>query len=213
MNKDLLKTGTTTIGIVCSDGIVLAADKRATAGNFIAQSNIVKVQKVSDFAAMTFSGLVSDAQLGHKLIKAESELIKIRKQRQPYIKEIASIAASISYNKIRQPSTVQSIVGFMIGGYDEKNQFKLFNVGIDGSLADHDDYNSTGSGSVFAFGVLESKYKKGMSVDEGVELAFDAVNTAMQRDNASGNGVDIIKITKDGVEHVLTKKLNTRLEL
>ncbi|MFA6088539.1 MAG: proteasome subunit beta [Candidatus Woesearchaeota archaeon] len=212
MDQNLLKTGTTTVGIVCKDGIVLAADKRSTAGHMIANTKQVKIIQITKFTASTQSGLVSDAQLLTKVSKAESALIKIRKQREPKVKEVASIMSSLSYHNIRQSSMVQGIVGFMVGGYDESG-FHLYDVGIDGSLTEYNNFNSTGSGSLFAYGVLESKYKEGLSVEEGMKLAFEAVNTAIQKDSASGNGIDIIKITKEkGYEHVLTKQLNTKLE-
>jgi proteasome beta subunit len=213
LRDDLLKTGTTTIGIVCKDGIVLAADKRSTAGHLIANTKQVKINQITVFIGATHSGLVSDAQLLTKVAKAESSLIKIRKQREPTVKEVASIMASLSYHNIRQPSVVQGIVGFMVGGYDNSG-FHLFDIGIDGSVTEFSTFWSDGSGSVFALGVLESKYKENMSIEDGVKLAFDAVNTAMQRDSASGNGIDIVKITKEnGFEAVLTKQLNTKLEL
>jgi proteasome beta subunit len=210
-NQELLKTGTTTVGIVCKDGIVLAADKRSTAGHMIANTRVTKVSEITKFTGSTMSGLVSDAQLLTKIAKAESALIKIRKQREPKVKEVASIMASLSYNNIRQ-SMIQGIVGFMVGGCDDTG-FHLYDVGIDGSLSEYTTYWSTGSGSLFAMGVLESKYKEGMTVEEGIKLAFESVNVAMQKDSASGNGIDVIKITKDkGFEHVLTKILNTKLE-
>lgn len=212
MREDLLKTGTTTVGIVCKDGIVLAADKRTTAGHMIANTKTVKINEITKFTGATMSGLVSDAQLLTKIAKAESSLIKIRKQREPKVKEVASIMASLSYNNIRQ-SMIQGIVGFMVGGWDDTG-YHLFDVGIDGSLSEYTTYWSTGSGSVFAMGVLESKYKESITVEEAVKIAFESVNVAMQKDNASGNGIDIFKITKDkGFEHVLTKQLNTRLEM
>lgn len=208
-----MKTGTTTVGIVCKDGIVLAADKRSTAGNMIVNTKQAKIKEITRFVASTQSGLVSDAQLLTKVAKAESALIRIRKQREPTVKEVASIMASLSYQHIRQPM-VAGIVGFMIGGYDTDKEYQLFNIGIDGSLTEYDTFDATGSGSVFAFGVLESRYQQGISSEEGVKLALDAINAAIQKDNASGNGIDIIKITKEnGFEHVVTKMLNTRLVL
>lgn len=212
MREDLLKTGTTTVGIVCKDGVVLAADKRSTAGHLIANTKQVKVAQITEFIGATHSGLVSDAQLLTKVARAESSLIKIRKQREPTVKEAASIMASLSYHNIRQPSVIQGIVGFMVGGYDHSG-YHLFDIGIDGSVTEFNTFWSDGSGSVFALGVLESRFKENIGVEEGVKLAFDAVVTAMQRDSASGNGIDIFKITKEkGFEHVLTKQLNTRME-
>lgn len=212
MKQDLLKTGTTTVGIVCKDGVILAADKRSTMGSMIASGNQEKVKQITNFVGSTQSGVVSAAQNGTKLAKAESSLIKIRKQREPTVKEVASIMASISYNQIRS-SGIGDYVGFMIGGYDEKEGNQIYNIGMDGSLTRFKNFDATGSGSIFAYGVLEADYKEGISVKEGAELAIKAINSAIQRDTASGNGVDVYKITKEGgFEHVTTKMLNTRLD-
>lgn len=207
----LMKTGTTTLGLVCKDGIILAADKRVSAGYMIASKKFKKILPIADNMAVTIAGLVSDAQLLSKLIKAEVKLKDIQTGRKSTVEESANLLAGIVYSNIRKMSMVPGIVGFLLGGKDNKG-YHLFNLGIDGSLTEVDDYTSDGSGSIFAIGVLETLYKKGMSIDEGIKVALKSMNAALQRDMATGNGVDIITITEQGVKTVLEKEIDYRIE-
>ncbi len=204
--NNLQKTGTTTIGIVCKDGIVLAADKRVSGGYRIMHKSFEKVHIISDNMAITMAGLVSDAQLLTKLIKAEIRLKKIRTDREVTVKEGANLLAGMVYNNIRTPSMIQSIVGFLVGGKDNLG-FHLYELGVDGSVSKYEDYTSDGSGSDLALGVLEAMYKKGLSVNDGVQLALKALNSSMQRDMPTGNGYDVVTITDKGVSKIMTKQL------
>ena len=206
-HEDKIKTGTTTLGIVCKDGVVLAADKRATAGNFIANKTTEKVFPVADNIAITIAGLVSDAQMLSKVFRAELKLRHLRSGEELNVKAAANLLAGMSYENIRKMSMVPGIVGFLLAGKDNTGYY-LYEIGVDGSIFQQESFVSDGSGSVFAYGVLESSYKEGMSVDEGVELARKTVKTAMSRDSASGDGYDIYKIASDGLSHVETVKLS-----
>ena len=211
MESKELKTGTTTIGMVCKDGLVLAADKRATSGYLISYKKFDKIISVTDSIAVTVAGTVSDVQLLVKYLKAELRLKDIRTGRETTVKESASLLANFVYNNIRKFSIIPGISHFIVGGKDSSG-FHLYDLSPDGSIVEIDDYISSGSGSVMVFGVLETLYKKGMSVEEGVKLAAKGINAAVQRDIASGNGIDIVAITKDGVKKVFSKELEMRIE-
>ncbi len=202
--------GTTTIGLVCKDGIILAADKRATAG-FIVDKRAKKIHAITDSMAVAMAGLVSDAQLLIKLIKAELKLKDLHTGRYSNVREAANLLAGMLYANIRRMSMVPGIVGFLLGGRDQEG-FHLYDLGVDGSVTKSEDYVSDGSGSVFAIGVLESSYKKGMNVDEGIKLAVKAINAALQRDYNTGNGIAVVTITDAGLRTVLEKELNERIE-
>ena len=207
-----IKTGTTTIGLVCKDGIVLAADKRATSGYLIAWKKFDKIVQITDNVAVTVAGTVSDVQLLTKYLKAELKLKDIRTGRETTVKEAASLLANFVYNNIRKLSMIPGISHFIVGGKDSSG-FHLHDLSPDGSIVEVDDYISSGSGSVMAFGVLETLYKKGLSVDEGVKLAAKGINAAVQRDIASGNGIDIVTITKDGIKKVFSKEFEIKIEV
>lgn len=209
--KKITKTGTTTVGIVCKDGIILAADKRATMGNFIAGKNVDKIFQIDDTIGITIAGMVSDAQLLVKLIKAELKLKKVRTDTKILVKEAVNLLASFSYSNLRKMSMVPGIVGFVVGGKDNDG-YHLYNIDVAGGMTQEDDYTSDGSGSVFAYGVFETLYKKGMSIEEGVKLAIKALNAALQRDSASGSGFDVITITDKGYTKILTKELTVKVE-
>ena len=201
-----MKTGTTTIAVVCKDGIVLGADRRMTMGYMIAGRKFEKISILNEDTALTMAGLVSDAKLLTKIIKAQVRLDSIRRGKKPNTKEIANLLASLVYGNIRKFSTIQGIVGFMLAGRDDKG-YHLYDVGVDGSVSPQDEYYSEGSGSEFAIGVLESGYNKDLSVDEGIKLVLKSLNSALQRDTASGSGYDIVTITKDGAKKVIEKEL------
>ena len=207
-----LKTGTTTIGLVCKDGLVLAADKRATSGYLIAWKKFDKIVNITENIAVTVAGTVSDVQLLTKYLKAELKLKDIRTGRETSVKEAANLLANFVYSNIRKLSLIPGISHFIIGGKDSAG-FHLYDLSPDGSIVEVDDYISSGSGSVMAFGVLETLYKKGLSVEEGVKLAAKGINAAVQRDIASGNGVDIVSITKDGIKKVFSKEIEYRIEV
>ncbi len=207
-----LKTGTTTVGIVCKDGLVLAADKRATAGHMIADKRTKKIYKISDDMVITMAGSVSDAQLLTKLIKAEIKLKEIRTGKKPNVKESANLLAGMVYENIRKFSLIPGISHFILGGKDATGYY-LYDVYADGSLTKCDDFISSGSGSVFAFGVLETMYKPDITVEDGIKLIVKCVNAALQRDSASGNGINIVTITNEGAKEYLEQEIVNKVQL
>ncbi|HIH39528.1 TPA: proteasome subunit beta [Candidatus Woesearchaeota archaeon] len=211
MNEQKLKTGTTTIGIVCSDGIILAADKRMTAGNFIADRETEKVVPIVDDIAVTTAGTVSEIQRLVKLLRAELKLLEVRTTRKVTVKEAANLLTTMNYYGIRQMGE-WALAAFLVAGKDI-NGFSLFDVSPDGVIKKHDKYTADGSGMVFALPIIESKWKKGINIQEGIKLAVEAINAAQLRDNASGSGFDVWTITQDGLKKVLTKDLTMKAEV
>lgn len=212
LRSKLVKSGTTTLGIICKDGVILAADRRATAEHFIAHKHIEKIVPITDNVAVTTAGLVSDIQLISKLTKAELKLKRIRTKLKPTVKEAANLFATILYHNIRKFSPILGIAAFIVGGVDD-NGFWLYDAAPDGAALEYKDYVSTGSGSILAYGVLESQYNPNITVKEGVKLAIKAVNTALQRDSASGSGIDVVAITRDGVKKVYEEELKQALSV
>src|SRR3989338_5731795 len=206
-----LKTGTTTMAIVCKDGLVLAADRRATAGTFIVNKNITKIHEISENMVLTMAGSVSDVQLLIKFVKAELRLKKVRSRRDMTVKETANLLAGMVYSNIRRFSVIPGISQFILGGRDNEG-LHVYDIYPDGSVTEVTDYVSSGSGSVMAYGVLETLYKENISVEEGVKIAFKALNAAIQRDSASGSGFDIMTVTSKGLKHVVGKQIEKKVE-
>lgn len=208
--KDIMKTGTTTVGIVCKDGIVLAADKRATAGNLIADGKTEKIHNVSDDIAVTMAGTASDGQMLVRLARAEVRLKKIRTCQNVSVKEAANLMARMVYNNIRKMSMIPGISHFVMGGRDNTGYY-LYDIFPDGTISPCEKYISSGSGSVMAYGVLETLYNPEMTVEEGVELARKCVKAAVSRDTASGNGFDVVTITNKGAKKIISETIEVNL--
>ncbi|MBI2667665.1 proteasome subunit beta [Candidatus Woesearchaeota archaeon] len=204
--KEILQSGTTTLGIVCKEGIVLAADRRATlGGRIVAHKKTQKIAVLNDEMAVTWAGSVSDVQLLTKIIKAQIRLIELRRNKKLKVKEVANLLGSLLYSNMRQ--FFSGVAAFLLAGKDDQGTF-LYELGPDGSVMSHDDYVTDGSGMMYATGVLEANYKKDIPIVEGIRLGVKAVNASMQRDAASGNGIDVYTITKDGVKKVFEKEVN-----
>lgn len=196
MDEKNLKKGTTTVGITCKDGIVLAADKRATMGHLIANKDVEKVMQVTDRIFLTIAGAVGDAQMIVKYIRSEMKHYEISKQKKPSVKVCASLTSHILFSG--RMSFTPYLVQFILAGRDDKG-YHLFSLDMGGSVL-KDNYTSTGSGSPIAFGVLEDNYKDGLSVNEGVKLAVRAVSAAIRRGVFTGEGVDVYVITDAGLK-------------
>ena len=182
--------GTTTVGLIASDHVVLAADKRATAGTLIASRSVKKIVKLTSYSAMTISGLVADAQALADMIREESRYYQLTTGKPLSVRGIATLLSNMLFYNKYFPYIVQLIVG----GYDTKP--RLYTLDLYGSITE-DLYTATGSGSPVAYGVLEDGYREDISLDEAIELARKAIRSAILRDSATGDGIDIVVIGKN----------------
>ncbi|MCD6512789.1 MAG: archaeal proteasome endopeptidase complex subunit beta [Thermoplasmata archaeon] len=198
------KKGTTTVGIVCKEGVVAAAEHRATMGTMIAHKVAKKLYKIDEHLVMTTAGLVGDAQILARYLKAEVELYSLEREEKIPVGGAATLMANILNKTKFAPYYVQLIVA----GVDASGPH-VYSLDAAGGAIE-DIYTSTGSGSQFVFGVLEDNYKEGMSVDEGVDLAIRAISAAMKRDSASGNGIDVVVITKKGYKELSSEEIEER---
>lgn len=192
MTDDKYLKGTTTVGIVCNDGVVMATEQRATMGHLIASKTAKKIYQIDDFAAMTTAGSVGDAQQIVRIISVESKLYKMRRKESMTIKGLTTLLSNLLSGQRYYPLMVQ----LLVGGYD-KHGPELYSIDALGGNIDEKRVVATGSGSPIAYGVLEDRYKENMTTDEGVELAVRALHNAMKRDSASGDGIDVVVITKN----------------
>lgn len=199
-----VKTGTTTLGLVCKDGVVLASERRATMGTLIAHKTTKKVFKLDDNMGLTTAGLVGDLQLLARYITAEVELYKLKKNGPMTVKAVSTLTANILSGRRYFPYWVQLI----IGGVDEEGSH-VYSLDMAGGNIP-DKYVTSGSGSPYVYGVLEDNYKDGLDVKEGVDLAIRAITAAMKRDAASGDGIDVVTITKKGYSEIGDKDIEKR---
>ncbi|MCD6473592.1 MAG: archaeal proteasome endopeptidase complex subunit beta [Thermoplasmata archaeon] len=198
------KKGTTTLSLVCKDSVVAAAEHRATMNTMIAHKVAKKIYKIDEHMLLTTAGLVGDAQVLARYLRAEAELYKMEREEKMPVEGAATLMANILNQRKFYPYYVQLIVAGVDG--DGPHVFSLDAAG--GAI--EDIYTSTGSGSPYVFGVLEDNYKEGMSVDEGIDLAIKAMTAAMKRDSASGNGMDIVVITPKEYRELSQEEIEER---
>jgi len=179
---------TTTVGLTTRDYVVLAADKRATAGAEVYHKRVNKILKINDYTAMTISGLVADAQRIVELARYISKRYELETGRRISISSLANYTGLILQAYLRY---LPFIVQILIGGYD--NEPRLYYLDLLGNITS-EKYMATGSGSPIALGVLEREYREDLDLETAVELAAKAVYTAIQRDGFSGEGVDVVII-------------------
>jgi len=197
--------GTTTIGIVCKDGVVLASESRVTMGNFISSKEGKKIYQIDDLVGMTIAGGVGDAQSLVRTITVEAKLYKMRQGKPMTVGAIATLLSNILNNNRYYPYFVQ----LMIGGFD-KNASSLYSLDAVGGQIEERLASAQGSGSPIAFGVIEDRYSEKISVEEGVDLAIRALSSAMKRDSASGNDMRIVQITAKGYVEVNKDEIDKR---
>lgn len=202
---DDLKKGTTTVGIVCKDGIVMGTEHRATMGTLIAHKGTKKLFKIDDNIALTVAGLVGDAQVLARYLSAEVELYKLKRGMPMSIKASSTLMSNILNGSKYYPYWVQ----LLVGGVDEEGMHVYSIDAAGGSI--RDVYCTTGSGSPYVYGVLEDNFEEGMSTSEGIDLAIRGITAAMKRDSASGNGLDIALITKDGYKEISEDEIKKRM--
>lgn len=188
-----LKTGTTTVGLIAKDCVVLASDQRATMGFLIANKSAQKIFKITNRIGATIAGSVADAQAIMDLLKAEAKLFELQRGRPIRVKAMTRLFSNIMF-QARGGYVLQCLVG----GYDDEGP-QLFYTDYIGSVLP-DKFTATGSGSPVALGVLETEYKEDLPKKKAIEVAVHAVAAAIERDAASGNSILVSIIDKDGYQ-------------
>jgi len=187
-----LKTGTTTVGLVCKDAVVLGTDQRATMSYFVASKTAEKLHQIQEHLWMTIAGSVADAQYLIDVLKAETTLYQLRKEIKIKIRTAGQMLSNVLYQSKMNPYQV----GHILGGVTEEEGPVLLDLGAYGSILP-DKFCSIGSGQNFSYGVLEAKYKDNLSPEEGKEIVKKAITSSIIRDMASGNGIDVVVIHAD----------------
>ena len=197
--EDLTYKGTTTVAIVCQDGVVFGTDTRVTMGFFIAHKYGKKVYKIDEHLGMTIAGVVADAQNVVEILKANVSLYRLDKDRPIPVGAAARLAANLLFS-----SRGALLLQALIGGIDESGPH-IFAIDPLGSVTE-EDCASTGSGSPIAYGLLEDKYRKNLTTKEGISLVVSAVNSAMKRDIGSGDSFDVVVIGKNGYRELTSEE-------
>ena len=187
------KTGTTTVGLATSEGIVMATDMRASlGGRFVSNKDVQKVEQIHPTAALTMAGSVGGAQSFIRSLRAESSLYETRRGEEMSMGALATLAG----NFLRGGPFF--LVSPILGGVDSEGSH-VYSLDPAGGVM-RDDYTCTGSGMQLAYGVLEGEYAEDLTNEEAKTVAARAVKSAVERDTGSGNGVFLAEITDEGVD-------------
>jgi proteasome beta subunit len=200
-----LKSGTTTIGLVCKDGVVLATERRATMGHFIANKTAVKLFRIDQMIGATLAGSIGDAQVIIRYMQAEVALYRLRRGSPVTVQGAATLTSNILNTNRFYPYFAWLIVG----GVDPSGG-RVFSLDAGGGCIE-DRFVSIGSGSPFVYGILEDAWKENPSVSEGIDLSLRGLASAMKRDSASGDGYAVAEITREGYRELESEEIRKRL--
>lgn len=185
--------GATTLGMIFSEGVILASEKRITYGYFVTSKAGKKVFKIADHIGAACAGLVSDMQILIREVEAHSNLYKLDMNRKISVRSAGKIMSNLLFNRRLFPLITQTI----IGGVDAEGP-SIFVLDVLGSLIP-DKYAAVGTGAEIAIGVLEENYRENMNLQEAKEMVMRTIKSAISRDSMSGNGVDLLIITEKGM--------------
>jgi proteasome beta subunit len=197
-----IKKGTTTCALTCKDGVVLAADTRASAGFFIADKHVMKIQKVDRHIGMTMAGGVADAQNLVDIMRYNANIYRLTNKDPIPIKSAARLCSNVLFNQRTFPFFVQMILA---GVGREKEEGQIYNIDLFGSMTS-EKFISTGSGSPVAYGYLETEFKENLTVNDAYKIAIQAIAAAIRRNSGTGDNISAVIIDKDGYRE-LSKEL------
>ena len=191
-------SGTTIVAIKFKNGVLIASDRQTTAGMMVYHKKTQKLHQITDNILIGAAGLVGDIQALVKILQANLKLKYLRSKNEPTAEEAASFLSTLmNYYKWFPFFSEVIIVG------KDNDDYNIYSIDEAGGLEKFDNFTSTGSGMLFALGVLETEYKENMSEEEAKELAKKAILAAIKRDLGSGYGIEIWTLTKEGLKKEL----------
>jgi proteasome beta subunit len=206
--EKIKKTGTTTIGLLFKDGVILGSESKSTMGWLIASKTSQKVYQIDDKIGITTAGGSGDNQALIRILKAEINLYKLTRNTEFTVRAAASLLSNVLSNNRYYPYYVMNI----IGGVD-KDGPHLWSIDAVGGNEEEENFTATGSGSPMAYGVLEDTYKENMSREDAIRVAVRAIRAARERDVMSGGrDIRIVVIDKNGFEYVPVEKIKELLK-
>lgn len=192
--EKMLQSGTTTVGIIIKNGVIMGTESQATAGYTVASKQAQKLFEINKFTAATIAGGVADCLYVVSQVRALSRLKEVEEGEVPEPKYIASITRNILFS-----GRTYFIAMMLVGGYSQREKKgMLYGIDLLGTLYEEDQYMSFGSGSPFSLGVLEADWKPNMTKKAGLDLIKTAISSSRERDAGSGSNFQLCTINKDG---------------
>ena len=194
----IVKSSTTTVGVIVKDGVVVGTESQATAGYTVAAKTAQKLFQINDYTCATISGGVADCQYVINQLQAFSRLKQVEVEKVPEPKYIASITRNILFS-----GRSYYLAMMIIGGYSLKeSKGVLYGVDLLGTLYEEENFLSFGSGSPFSLGVLEADWKPNLTKNQGINLIKTAISSSRERDAGSGYKIQLCTIDKNGFTQV-----------
>ncbi len=183
--------GATVVGISYNNGVILAAEKRVSFGNFVVNKSIKKTFTVTDHVGAACAGMVADMQVLVRQVEALAKIRKLETRREVPPNSVAKLMSVIMFERRYFPLLTQVIVG----GINSKPE--IYTLDPLGSVLP-DDYAAVGTGAEMALGIMDAEFKPNMTEEKAKELAIRAIKSAIQRDSSSGDGIDVLVVSKTG---------------
>ena len=184
--------GATAVGITYNDGVLLAAEKRVSYGNFVVNKNTKKTFNVTDHVGAACAGMVADMQVLVRQVSALSKIRKLETRRNVEPNSVAKLMSVIMFERRYFPLLTQVVVGGVTTGKPE-----IYTLDPLGSVLP-DRYAAVGTGAEMALGVMDAEFNENLDEDKATNLALRSIRSSIQRDSASGDGIDILIINKNG---------------
>ena len=194
MSQEIMVPGACGVAIKCKDGVVLGNDNRATWGYTVTNKSTKKVFKITENIGLAAYGLIGDFQMLVKILRAQANLYELDSGSIISTKSMGKMVSNYLYSRKMFPL----YTNLVIAGMDEDGP-KLYTLDAIGSLIP-EDYGTTGTGMLMSIGILEAEYKPDITVAQGEKLVEKAIKSTIRRDAMSGNGIDILTITKSGAK-------------
>jgi proteasome beta subunit len=204
---DKIMKGTTTIGVVCNDGVVLGADSRASFDTFLASSEAIKIHRIDENLGITIAGGVGDAEYIVKLLSAQNELYKMNEGKVMSPTSATSLLSLI----LQENKMLPFIVQLLVAGMNDTTP-ELYSIDPFGGYIKESKFTATGSGSPVALGYIEDVYKKDRPAQEMAKYVAKAMKIAMKRDTATGDRIHVVTITKSGYKEYSKEEIEKLVE-
>jgi len=191
MSQQIMVPGAVGVAIKCKDGVVLGNDRRATWGYTVTNKSTKKVFKITENIGLTCYGLIGDFQILVKILRAQANLYLLDAGERISTKSMGKMVSNYLYSRKMMPLYTNLVIAGM-----DKDGPKLFSLDALGSLME-DEFATAGTGMLMSIGILEAEYKPNMTIAAGEKLVEKAIRSSISRDAMTGNGIDILTITKD----------------
>ncbi|MBU0635554.1 proteasome subunit beta [Candidatus Micrarchaeota archaeon] len=195
-----LKTGTTTIGLIARDSVVLAADMRASLGHIAYDEENDKLSEITPHTGLTNAGSVGDTMTIVRYLRNHAKMYALERETEITTKGLVTFLSNILSGNRYYPFEVQFVIGGVVP------QSSLFEVTPLGAMLERKKYAVSGSGTEMALSTLDLNYKTDMEENDAIELAVRAIGQGKRRDIFSGGkSISVMVIDSKGIRRVPQK--------